>query len=351
MPTTKWDLSCSEQKLEELTRLLDSRPNLRPLVLCHNNPDPDTIAGTFAMSFLLSKKFGIRTTLGYGGVISRAENKAMVERLKIKMMALKKVSVEKYESILLIDAQPGSGNNLLISRASVPLVVIDHHPLRKRSQQAAFNDIRPNYGSTATIITEYILAAGLKPTTAVANALLYGLKTDTNSLIRGACKADHHAFNYLIPLTNPKVIGLIEKPELPIAYFEEYYRGLANALLYKDVAVSNIGKIKTESIIPELSDVLLRVEGVNWSLCLGEIDDQIVLSLRSKSRTLKAGNILVKLLGKFGSAGGHREMAGGQAPLVGLNQAEQNELSTKLVNDFLKIIKRSNANPKKLVVN
>ncbi len=351
MNSTRWDLSYSQSKLEELARLFLNRPHLRPLILCHNNPDPDTIASSFALSFLLLKKFGIRTTLGYGGVVTRAENKAMIQRLKIKMMSLKKVSASKYDSTMLVDAQPGSGNNLLTAKGALPLVVIDHHPLRKMSQKALFNDIRPHYGATSTILTEYLLAAGLKLTRPIANALLYGLKTDTNSLIRGAGKADYHAFNYLTPLTNPRVLGCIEKPELPIAYFEEFYTGLANSVIYKDAAISNLGKIGMESIIPELSDLMLRIEGVNWSLCMGEINEQIALSLRSTSRTLKAGNVLIRLLGKLGSAGGHREMAGGQASLAGLTELERNQLCDKLITDFLKIIKRPYSNPKKLMKN
>lgn len=349
MPTSKWDLSFSQAKLEQLAALISTRPHFKPLALCHNNPDPDTIAGSFAMSFLLSRKFGIKTTLGYGGVVTRAENKAMIEKLKIKLLALRKVSIPRYDSTILMDAQPASGNNLISSRDTLPWAVIDHHPLRKLSEKAAFHDIRPHYGSTSTIITEYILAAGLKPNQSVATALLYGLKTDTNSLIRGACKADHHAFNYLLPLTNPRVLGFIEKPELPMTYFQDYHRGLENVLIFRDAAVANLGAIMTESIIPELSDSMLRIEGITWSLCMGEINDQIVISLRSKSRTLKAGSILVKLLGRWGSAGGHREMAGGQAPLSNLSDDERKNRCDKLIDDFLRIIKRPRTNPKRLV--
>lgn len=349
MPATKWDLSLSQAKVDELLAELSPRPNLSPLILCHNNPDPDTIAGAYALNFLLNRKLGIKCTIGYGGVVTRAENKAMIQRLKIKMSALRKLSPGKFDSILLIDAQPGSGNNLMSSRNALPLVVIDHHPFRKLSQKVRFHDIRPDYGATSTIITEYILAAGLKIPTSIANALLYGLKTDTNSLIRGACKADHQAFNHLIPLTNPRVIGSIERPELPVTYFEEYHRGLANILIYRDTAICALGKIETESIVPELSDVMLRIEGISWSLCMGENKDNVVLSLRSRSRKLKAGSILVKLLGKSGSAGGHREMAGGITPVAGLSEIEKKLLCEKLVTDFLKMIKRPSSNPKRLI--
>ena len=101
------------------------------LILCHNNPDPDSIAGAYGFQFLLNKKFGIRTVIGYGGVVTRAENQAMISRLRIKMTHFSKIDPSKYYGIALIDAQPGTTNNLMVSRRESPLIVIDHHPLRK----------------------------------------------------------------------------------------------------------------------------------------------------------------------------------------------------------------------------
>ena len=144
-------------------------------------------------------------------MVTRAENQAMISRLRIKMTHFSKIDAAKYYGIALIDAQPGTTNNLIASLRESPLIVIDHHPLRKLTSKAHFRDIRPNYGATSTIVTEYLVAADLTPTRSVANALLYGIKTDTNSLVRGASDADFRAFNYLFPLTNPRVSGMHRK--------------------------------------------------------------------------------------------------------------------------------------------
>jgi len=339
----------TESKLVELGDVLQGAGNLPVLILCHNNPDPDTIASAYGFSFLLQKKFGIRSVLGYGGVVTRAENKAMIQRLRIKMTKLARIVPSRYFGIAVVDAQPGTGNNLLEPRGGHPLVVIDHHPLRKLSRKSDFYDVRPSYGATSTIITEYLVASDLTPTRRVANALLYGLKADTHSLVRGASPNDYHAFNFLSPLTNPRVLGSIEKPPLDMKYFDDYHRGLAHTVLYRDVAVSCLGKIHTESIIPELADLLLRIDGVSWSLCMGELNDSMISSLRSTSKTYRAGQVIRRLVGKSGFAGGHKEMAGGQVPLSGMNVNEKEELRKRLVDRFLKLIKRSNCVPKRLV--
>ncbi|MGO9566472.1 MAG: DHH family phosphoesterase [Desulfomonilaceae bacterium] len=344
----KWDVGRSACRLDELAALLEGAGRRRVLVLCHNNPDPDSIGSAYGFQFLLSKKFGVRSVIGYGGVVTRAENRAMIHRLRIKMTQLSRIDRSRYYGIALIDAQPGTGNNLIDSRAVPPLIVIDHHPLRKPSLKAEFHDIRPKYGATSTIITEYLSAAGLVPTRSLANALIYGIKADTNSLVRGASKVDFNAFNYLSPLTNPRVVGQIERPSLSSEYFEDYERGLARATVHRDIAISCLGKIHSEAIIPELADVLLRLEGVSWSLCIGERNDLLILSMRSTSRLHKAGAVIRRLVGKAGSAGGHKEMAGGQIPVAGMTEEEKGELSRKLISRFLKLLDRGSVRPRAL---
>ncbi|MBI4964212.1 MAG: DHH family phosphoesterase [Desulfomonile tiedjei] len=349
MNSLRSDLCRSAEKLEEMERVLEGAGKRRVLLLCHNNPDPDTIAGANGMSFLLNKKFNVRSVIGYGGVVTRAENKAMIQRLRIKTSRLTRLDPSQYFGVALIDAQPGTGNSLMDGKGERPLIVIDHHPLRKHSLKAHVHDIRPNYGATSTIVTEYIAAAGLVPSRSVANGLLYGIKTDTNALGRGASKQDFNAFIYLSPLTNPRVLGWIEKPTLSPEYFVDYQRGLARTLLYRDVAVSYLGKILSEAIIPELADLLLRIEGISWSLCMGENKNSMIISARSSSRTKKAGVVLRRLIGTSGSAGGHREMAGGQVPLGGMPAAERQDLPRRLINRFLKLLDRDGVTPKLMV--
>jgi nanoRNase/pAp phosphatase (c-di-AMP/oligoRNAs hydrolase) len=349
MASQRWDLSKSEAKLRELETVLKGAGRKKVLILCHNNPDPDTIASAYGLSFLLSKKFGVRSILGYGGVVTRAENKAMIQRLRIKMSQLSRLVPSRYYGIAAVDAQPGTGNNLLHAGLGPPFIVIDHHPLRKLSLRAEFHDVRPNYGATSTIITEYVIAAGLTPTRSVANALLYGLKTDTKSLVRAASRVDFDAFNYLSPLTNPRVLGCIERPPLSEDYFQDYHQGLSNATIYRDAAVSYLGKIRSEAIIPELADLLLRTEGVRISLCMGEVGNLIIFSLRSTSRSHVAGSLIRRLVGTTGQAGGHKEMAGGLVSLSGLTKDEKKELPSKLISKFLKLINRQKITPRMLV--
>lgn len=62
-------------RLENLHRVVNGK---KVLILTHNNPDPDALATGWALKFLLEKKFKVSSELVYGGIITRAENQAMV---------------------------------------------------------------------------------------------------------------------------------------------------------------------------------------------------------------------------------------------------------------------------------
>ena len=87
---------------------------------------------------------------------------------------------------------------------------------------------------------------------------------------------------------------------------------------------------------------------MRWSFCIGERDDLLILSVRSTSRLHKAGAVIRRLVGKAGSAGGHKEMAGGQVPVAGLTEEEKGCLSRRLIKRFLKLLDRECVHPRAL---
>ena len=51
----------------------------RVLILPHNDPDPDAIAGAVALRHLLAQAAGLPSEIVYRGMIGRAENKALID--------------------------------------------------------------------------------------------------------------------------------------------------------------------------------------------------------------------------------------------------------------------------------
>ncbi len=95
----------------------------------------------------------------------------MVKLLRIELKRFTDIRADRYGCIALVDTQPGTGYNCLPEKFT-PDVVLDHHPIRRRSKKSAVCDIRTSYGATSTIVTEYLQAARLPPGKQVATALV-----------------------------------------------------------------------------------------------------------------------------------------------------------------------------------
>jgi len=305
------------------------------LVMCHNNPDPDTIASAAALRYIFTQTFRRKAVIGYQGTIGRAENRQLVRRLKIDMIRTTELDFSDFSVIALVDSQPHTGNNA-IPRKILPDIVIDHHPFRKDSARCAFYDIRPHYGSSSTILTEYLRELDLTIDRRLATALYYGLKTDTNGLSRSVTKADIDAFNYLFPRIAPRTLAGIENPSIPKSYYLKFADAIAHSVQYGDVMISYMGALNNPDVTGEMADFLLRMENIRWTLCMGEYKDYLLMSVRTSRRGMMAGKITLRVVKGFGTGGGHEKVAGGKISIKGLNPEERAQVARKVTDRFLK---------------
>ena len=125
----------------KLDRLIEyARSHKRALILTHDNPDPDSIAAGVALAHLLEKLAGVEAMVAYGGIVGRAENRALVRVLKLPVVPVSRVVFDDYDLICMVDTQPEQGNHSLPAR-HFPDVVIDHHPERPDSHLAPIADV------------------------------------------------------------------------------------------------------------------------------------------------------------------------------------------------------------------
>jgi nanoRNase/pAp phosphatase (c-di-AMP/oligoRNAs hydrolase) len=324
----------SQAKLEALLKVLSGSRSV--LILTHDNPDPDGISSAACLRYVLSKRLGLKTRIGYGGVVGRAENRAMLRLLKIHTTKLTESTIKRHKSIILIDTQPMTGNNSLPAKVK-PIGVIDHHPQR-RSTQAPFMDIRPDYGSGATILTEYLFASGLDVPTNLATALFYGIASETQDLGREAVQADRQAYQALFPKTNWKVLSKIRQPPREKMHFVYLAKAFRNALSYKNAVASTLGRVEYSDIIPQVAEMLLSLKRISWCLCTGRYKDQILFSVRTSRVKGRAGKIARQVAGSIGSAGGHDMIAGGQVDCSGKSEAERDQMERRIVETFFKLM-------------
>ncbi len=275
----------------------------RVLILVQDDPDPDAIASALALRVLLGRnKTG--ATIAAFGTITRPENRAMTRILEIEVEEIKPRAVDDFDMVAMVDAQP--------SFFEEPLgdldLVIDHHP-EESPVRARLKDIRPSYGATSTILTEYLRAADVKFPSRLATALLYGIKADTLHLERGATRADMEAYAFLHGHTNHSALRRIERPELPAEALDLLAHGIARRHLAHGVVFSHLGPVGYRELVPQFADFFLQVEGAEWSVVSGTVNGELHVSVRNVGYVRAAGEVVRQAFGDVGSAGGHRSMA------------------------------------------
>lgn len=288
------------------------------LILLHDDPDPDAIAGGEALRFLLQDQLDIKGTIAYRGVIGRAENRALVDFLRPQCEELPDDwTPERREdqAVALIDTQPGNGNSPVSADDDVQ-IVIDHHSDRE-DEAGCLRDVRPWIGASSTIVTQYLQAAALKPPMRVATALFYGIKTDTRALSRDTSAADVAAYFYLLEFVDVDALVEIENAQVPAAYFKSLSRAMQTACVYDGVVISYLGESDYPDLAAEVADLLLRLEDVRWVVCMGAYEDELHISVRARSDEADAEALARHIIGEKGTAGGRNTLAGGQIPLDG----------------------------------
>ncbi len=313
-----------------------ARGRRRALVLTHDNPDPDSLASALGVSAILENLAGVPTRIAYGGIVGRAENRALVRVLKLSLIPVSKIVFDDYDFIVLVDTQPEFGNHSLLPRIT-PDAVIDHHPARPSSYDVAFADVGGDYGATSSIVTGYVRASGIVPTPALATALFYGIKSDTRDLGREFEPIDVLNYQWLFPFVDHFSLSQIEHPRISANYFAALHRAIEKAQRHGDAITADLGQVYAPDIVAEIADRFLALEDMRWSLALGVYEGNLYLSVRTSDRRMNAGRLVREVVMKEGgSAGGHGSMAGGRVPVPDRTVKEIANLKRRLLRVFLK---------------
>ncbi len=334
-------------RLKRCLRVL--RGAKRILVLTHDYPDPDAIASALALTRLLERRLGATVDIGYGGNVGRAENRALVKSVRAPMRPLESLDLASYDAFALVDTQPWTGNNSL-PKGRIPDVVIDHHPLRAATRKAKYHDVRTRYGATATMMVEYLRAARLRPDPDLATALFYAIQAETQSLSRESSRRDREAYAALFPHVEFRKISDIEFAGVSRAYFDKMGTALSGTTLYGDVAVTSLGEIANPELCAEFCDMIIRLETVRWALCMGHQSGIMVLSLRTKERSGRAGKDIEGVVGKEGMAGGHGMMAGGIARIERFDPPTYERAREVITKRFLEAMDACDRKPENLLM-
>ena len=280
----------------------------RVLILLHNDPDPDAMASGLALRNVLRRT---KQTAIIGAIqgVTRPENLRMANLLDILVEPITIESLKDYDRLAMVDVQPHYFGGL-IDRVDL---VIDHHP-EQPGYTAVLKDIRADYGSTCTILTEHLRAVDVNISERTATAMLYAIKSDTLFFNRQTNRVDIEAFSYLYPLADAALILKMEGADITVERLECVLKAHGSGSIHEQVFCAFLGTQPREDFIPYVADFFLQLENVKWTVVAGVVNESVVISVRNLGYSKNAGEFVRRFFADVGSAGGHRAMAKAVVP-------------------------------------
>lgn len=301
----------TRDKLKRLFSLING--NSRVLVVI--NADPDAIASAMALKRLLWRKVN-EVSITYFNKITRPDNLAMIDLTEPGLKPLDEINKEDFQVFVIVDSQPDHHESF---RDFQFHAIIDHHPVS--ADKADYVDIRPDYGACSTIMTEYLKARKIKPSSKLAAALMLGIKTDTANFTRQAGMRDIKAFQHLYQFADNNIVTKVERALMTQADLDFLGKAIRHRKIVKNRAFFHAGRITQPDELVMTADFFLSLVRVNWSVVSGVFEKKLVVVIRNDGLRKGAGNTAKEAFGSFGSAGGHKTMARAELDMAQVRRA------------------------------
>lgn len=317
-------------KLEELLKEINRE---HVYIQTHNFPDPDAIASAYGLQRLLAHR-GVRATICYNGKIDRYSTDKLRELMEIELLNVEDIAsvLSEEDEVILVDSQKGNSN--IINITGDEIICIDHHPMNDKYEYR-FADIRPEVGACATMIAQYFFENDVPMDEKIATALTYGIRIDTNNLTRGVSKLDIEMLYRMFDLCDYEIIHMLENSNLCFEDLVAYSQAISSIEVYDNISFADTGR--DCPVIANISDFMLALKEVSFSVVYSRKEGGIKLSVRSEKSSLDAGKIIGKALENIGNGGGHASMAGGFVPFKGTDQ-EAELLMDRIKERFIAVI-------------
>ncbi len=292
----------------KLVKLLENKSGI--YIQTHNFPDPDAVASAYGLQKFL-EHFNIQSTIVYDGNVSKINLVKMIEVLKIEMCHIKDVDMKADDCIVLVDAQKSNSN---VTDCKCPVIAcIDHHPTFIKVKYA-YKDIRL-VGSCSSIIANMFRNNSIEISSELATALLYGIKIDTDELMRGVKDLDIDMYCMLYKIADMDILNSLTMNVMTIDDLKAYGAAIQNVVIEGNVGFAEIPFDCPDALTAMISDFILDLDVVSFSVVYCKRNDGLKFSVRSKiPKVLNAGKVIQSSLMGVGSGGGHPSMAGGFIP-------------------------------------
>ena len=287
------------------------RGRLSPLLIVpHDHPDPDALASAYGLYHLAQRVFDIDARIVYGGIVTRAENRAMVKLLRIPIHKVRPADWKRHRHVALVDTQPRFRNHSFPRNRRATIVIDQHLPAEPPVADLALVDT--GCGATCVILAQALQLAAVELPARLATAIAYGILSDTQDLYRATRPDVVQTYLDVLHRCDMRMLAEIQNPRRSRRFFTTLGRGIQDAHAYRRVIVSHLGQVTGPAAVAQVADFLITYERVNWSFCTGRFKGSLYLSLRAARSNGQAGDVLRDIVDSPDQAGGHGGVAGGR---------------------------------------
>lgn len=280
----------------------------RVFLQTHNFPDPDAISSAFGLQQYL-KYYGVDSTICYVGSIDRFNTRRMMDTFGIEIFSYDDVvDMQSEDYIVHVDCQKPNANTTDLPGDEVACV--DHHPIFIETEDYQYKDIRIT-GACASIVASYYKTTDTPIDRLVATCLAYGIKMDTDDLIRGVTQLDLDMMSYLFQHADWTLLSSMYNSTIEFQDLSAYGAAIENVEVFGDVGFSYIPFECPNSLVAIISDFILSLDVVDLAVVFSVNSSGIKFSVRSEKKNVDAGKLVRSALEGYGSGGGHAAMAGG----------------------------------------
>ncbi len=298
------------RKLSKLPEMLDLfRREDRWLIAV--NADPDAMASALALRRIMAGRVE-KVDIARVNEITRPDNLAMIRYTRLRMDKLSPLLSAQYDKFALLDSQPGHHPSFSSLKFSL---VIDHHPVSDPPYEAPYIEIKPDYGATSTMLTEYLYNLGLRPGALLATALQFGIKSDTANFQRHFCEVDLRAYHFLARFANPGLLSRIVRSEFHRSWLDYFAKACTSMHKARSGEYVYLGSVENPDLLVGIADFFMRVYEIRWVAVAGLYEDTVVVIFRGDGVSLDLGRMATTHFGELGSAGGHKAMARAEFPI------------------------------------
>lgn len=303
-------------KLEELVNIINGK---HVYIQTHNYPDQDALASAYGLKYLLGVK-GIKATICFKGQVDKLNTITMMVDLNIPTTYVENhTEMDENSKIIIVDGQKGNAN--VEDFIGGEVACIDHHKIQE-TDIYEFYDIRSDVGACASIIASYFVENNIEMPINVATALLYGVKMDTNNLCRCVSELDIDMFYMLFKKADREIIRRFDCCSLKMDDLKAYTSAIENLRVFGNVGIVDIGRDCGEAILATMSDFIMSLDKVTFSVVYSYRAGGIKFSMRNEEIGIDAATVIRKCLEGYGEGGGHATMAAGFIPNVAEEDAE-----------------------------